>query len=221
MAERRVASASGRFWWPRRVLALIAAVLIVALPLATEAHRLNVFASTDGAVIQGTVYFQGLIPARKAPVTVLDPDGALLAETVADDAGRFAFQATRRVDHRIVADLQDGHRATFVVPAAQLPPSLTAPSLPAPAKADNGVTATTVAEATPQAEPSAAAIEAVVEAAVARHVGPLREQIAAYENKIRWHDVLGGIGYIVGMTGLSFFFLARRGSGRKGFRRDN
>lgn len=221
MAERRVATRCLRIRRSGGVLAPIAAALIVALPLAAQAHRLNVFASTDGAVIQGTVYFQGMIPARKAPVTVLDPDGALLAETVADDAGRFAFEATRRVDHRIIADLQDGHRAAFVVPAAQLPPSLSAPSLPAPAEANDGATATTVAEATPQAEPPGTAIEAIVEAAVARHVGPLREQIAAYEDKIRWHDVLGGIGYIVGMTGLAFYFLARRRSGRKGFRRDN
>ena len=200
---------------------MIAAALIALLSLPAQAHRLNVFASTDGAVIRGSVYFQGMTAASKAPVTVLDPEGALIAQMVADDAGRFAFEAARRVDHHIVADLSDGHRATFVVPAAQLPPSLPAPSLPAPAEANNGATATTGAEATPQAEPSAAAIEAIVEAAVARHVGPLREQIAAYEDKIRWRDVLGGIGYIVGMTGLAFYFLARRRTENHASRRDN
>jgi nickel transport protein len=188
--------------------ALLAAVLIVALPFPAQAHRLNVFASADGAVIRGSVYFQGMIPARKAPVTVLDADGALLAEMVADDAGRFAFEATRRVDHRIVADLSDGHRATFVVAAAQLPPSLPAPFEPAPG-ADRSAN-TAGEQATQQAIPPEAEIEAIVDAAVARHVGPLRQQIAAYEDKIRWNDVLGGIGYIVGMTGLAFYFLARR-----------
>ena len=193
-------------------MALIAATLTAALPLAAQAHRLNVFASTDGAVVRGSVYFQGMIAARKAPVTVLDPEGALLAETIADDAGRFAFNAARRVDHRIVADLRDGHRAEFVVPADQLPPSL-----PAPSEANDGATkAATDADALPQAETSAVAIEAIVEAAVARHIGPLRQQIAAYEDRIRWHDVLGGIGYIVGMTGLTGYFLARRGSDRRG-----
>jgi nickel transport protein len=198
------------------IAALLAAVLIALLPLPVQAHRLNVFASVDGAVIRGSVYFQGMIPARNAPVTVLDADGALLAETVADDAGHFAFEATWRVDHRIVADLSDGHRATFVIAAAQLPPSLpvpSEPSQPAP-EADKSANAAG-AEATQQAMPPEAAIEAIVDAAVARHVGPLRQQIAAYQDKIRWNDVLGGIGYIVGMTGLAFYFLARRRPARR------
>lgn len=197
-------------------------MLAAALPLAAQAHRLSVFASTEGAVVRGSVYFQGMIAARNAPVTVLDSEGALLAETVADDAGRFAFEATRRIDHHIIADLSDGHRAAFVVAAAQLPASL--PELPAhlsapsqaPSRMNNGAVAATDTDAAPQAGTSAAAIEAIVEAAVARHVGPLRQQIAAYEDKIRWHDVLGGIGYIVGMTGLACYFLARRERARRG-----
>ena len=197
-------------------------MLAAALPLAAQAHRLSVFASTEGAVIRGSVYFQGMIAARNAPVTVFDAEGALLAETVADDAGRFAFEATRRIDHHIVADLSDGHRAAFVVAAAQLPASL--PELPAslsalsqpPSRMPSGAMAAADADAASQAETSAAAIEAIVEAAVARHMGPLRQQIAAYEDKIRWHDVLGGIGYIVGMTGLACYFLARRDRARRG-----
>ena len=80
----------------------------------------------------------------------------------------------------------------------------------------SGAVADADANAAPQAGTSAATIEAIIEAAVARHVGPLRQQIAAYEDKIRWHDVLGGIGYIVGMTGLACYFLARRDRARRG-----
>jgi nickel transport protein len=192
---------------------MLLTLLAALLPFTAQAHRLSVFARADGAVIEGMVYYQGMAPARAAHVTVFDPEGVLLIETVTDDQGRFTFQAARRVDHRIVADLKDGHRAEFSVPGAQLPTSLPPASLqrPSPAGspstgANGGVEATTVAEA--MAEP--AAIEAMVDAAVARHVGPLREQIAAYEDKIRWHDVLGGIGYIVGMGGLACYVLARR-----------
>jgi nickel transport protein len=145
-----------------------------------------------------------MTPARAAHVAVFDAEGALVTEMLTDDDGRFAFGAGRRTDHRIVADLEDGHRAAFVVPAAQLPPALPAGS----AAGEALTTATAAAELMPKAQP--AAIEAMVDAAVARHVGPLREQIAAYEDKIRWHDVLGGIGYIAGLSGLACYFLARR-----------
>jgi nickel transport protein len=191
---------------------MLLALLAALPPVAAQAHGLGVFARADGAVIEGMVYYPGMAPARAAHVTVLDPNGVVLAETVTDDQGRFTFQAVRRVDHHIVADLKDGHRAEFSVPAAQLPPSLpgVSPQTPSPpeslsAGANEGVEAAAVAA---QADP--AALEAIVDAAVARHVGPLREQIAAYEDKIRWHDVLGGIGYIVGLSGLACYFLARR-----------
>lgn len=188
--------------------------MMTLLPVAAEAHRLNVFASSDGAVIRGSVYFQGMRAARNAPVRVLDPEGAVLADVVTDEAGTFVFQAARRVDHRIVADLSDGHRAEFVVSAEQLPLSLPSPSPQEPERTAGAVPEE--AQAGLQAGVPAAAIEAIVESAVARHVGPLRQQIAAYEDRIRWHDVLGGIGYIVGMTGIACYFLARRRSGPPG-----
>lgn len=208
MDERGVASPRFAFRLPirRRAIALLAATLMVSLPSAARAHRLNIFASTDGAMIKGTVYFQGMTPARAARVAVFDPKGALVTEMQTDEGGRFAFGAGRRVDHRIVVDLEDGHRAAFVVPAAELPPALPAGS----AASEALTTATAAAAAEPMPKAAPAAIEAMVDAAVARHIGPLREQIAAYEDRIRWHDVLGGIGYIVGMSGLACYFLARR-----------
>ena len=210
MAEPYPVRRCGPGW--RRAVAALLAQLAALLPFTAKAHRLSVFARGDGAVIAGMVYYQGMLPARAAHVAVFDPEGALLIETVTDDQGRFTFQAGRRVDHRIVADLKDGHRAEFSVPAAQLPtflPEASAPPPPGafPVGARAGIEAA-AAEPAPQGDP--AAIEAMIDAAVARHVGPLREQIAAYEDKIRWHDVLGGIGYIAGISGLACYFLARR-----------
>ena len=44
-------------------------------------------------------------------------------------------------------------------------------------------------------------------------VRPLQEQIQHYENKIRLHDVVGGIGFIVGLAGVSFYFAGKRKNG--------
>ncbi|MFT3758920.1 hypothetical protein [Thauera sp.] len=38
----------------------------------------------------------------------------------------------------------------------------------------------------------------------------LREDIARLEQRIRLQDILGGIGYILGLAGLSAWFMARR-----------
>ena len=45
-------------------------------------------------------------------------------------------------------------------------------------------------------------LDARLEAAVARQLRPLREQLDGYENSIRVRDVMGGIGYLFGLAGL-------------------
>lgn len=48
-----------------------------------------------------------------------------------------------------------------------------------------------------------------IEQAVARAVRPLREQLALERERARLRDVLGGIGYILGLAGLWAWWRAR------------
>jgi nickel transport protein len=57
------------------------------------------------------------------------------------------------------------------------------------------------------------AVESAIERAVARQIRPLREQLVAAEDRIRLQDILGGIGYIIGLTGLALWWRSRRRSG--------
>ena len=43
-----------------------------------------------------------------------------------------------------------------------------------------------------------------------RQIVQLRKQIDGYEQKTRLHDVLGGLGYILGLTGLAYYFLGKK-----------
>jgi nickel transport protein len=49
-----------------------------------------------------------------------------------------------------------------------------------------------------------------VEQAVARQIRPLREALQAHEERVRMRDILGGIGYIVGLAGLALWWSSRR-----------
>jgi nickel transport protein len=51
----------------------------------------------------------------------------------------------------------------------------------------------------------------MVEQAVARQVRPLREQLIAHQDRIRLQDLLGGIGYILGLAGLVLWWRSRSG----------
>lgn len=49
-----------------------------------------------------------------------------------------------------------------------------------------------------------------LEAALARQLRPLREELLATRDALRFQDILGGIGYIFGLTGLALWWRCRR-----------
>jgi nickel transport protein len=167
-------------------LAAFVLLMLLAAP-AAQAHRLKLFATLEGAVISGQAYFAGGGPAIELPGRLLGPDGAATAEFRTDAEGRFSVKAAARQDYTLAVDSGDGHTATFKVGRDELPPELPAGQAAVPSD-----------------------LAQLVEAAVARQVKPLREQLDAYEAKVRLHDILGGIGTILGVFGLAAFAASRR-----------
>jgi nickel transport protein len=53
----------------------------------------------------------------------------------------------------------------------------------------------------------------LVEQAVARQIRPLREELAGAQGQASLRDVLGGVGYILGLAGLLAWWRSRRASG--------
>jgi len=183
--------------------------MLVFAASPAHAHKLKVFAAPVGAQIEGSAYFVGGGPARGARVVVETTGGQPLVTLQADEEGRFAYSATMRADQVIVVDAGDGHSARFTIAAGDLPESVAPPpGMPAPAA---GVPASPVAAAQ-----AGVPLEDLVGQAVARQVRPLREQLNAYEDQVRLRDIMGGIGYILGIAGLTMWFRSRRREGAGG-----
>lgn len=191
-------------------LAPIVALAVLGTAGEALAHKMKLFATAEGAVVTGYVYFSPGGQAQDAMVTAATPDGTTVFQGRTNEQGEFRFEALRRADHVIAADGGDGHDTRFTIRAAELPESLPAgpqPGAAAPAPPPGAPAAATAA--VPAASPPPADLAALIEQAVARQVRPLREQLDAYEESVRWHDMLGGIGYIVGLAGLAYGYAAR------------
>ena len=176
-------------------------------------HTLNVYATVEGNTIRGEVYFRGRVPARQAKVVVSDPQDEKLGETTTDDKGMFTYETRFRCDHRLVAKTSEGHAAECVIAAAELPDDL-------PLRDGTSGNAPPVTAANPP-QPSAdapdnAQLEKLIEQAVARQVAPLQRELREYRDRTRLTDVVGGIGYILGITGMLFYLLGVRKKGRAG-----
>nr|WP_093192351.1 hypothetical protein [Thiocapsa sp. KS1] len=204
----------------RSILGIAAFLLLSILGAPAVAHKLQVFAFAEGARISGSVYFAGGGAASGSRIEVRDGEGRTLAELTPDGEGRFVYPAQAPVDHLIRAITGDGHQADWLVPAAELASgfgsegSTVEGAEGAHRSAPSGIGATE-ASSTPASHMATLdpALEAAIERAVARQIRPLREQLIAAEDRIRLQDILGGIGFIMGLTGLALWLTSRRRSG--------
>lgn len=173
------------------------------------AHQLHVFAcpDADGTTIRGSVYFRGGTPARDAAVIARDPAGRQIGRTKTDQQGEFSLQARFRCDHRLLVEVGAGHGAEYTVKAAELSKGLP-PRGNTPIPPQDGTPQTApppVADAAAATPPENQRLQAVYAQLV-----ELRKQLHEYEQSLRLRDVLGGIGYIVGIAGVAFYFLGLR-----------
>jgi nickel transport protein len=180
---------------------LITASFVLIAACSASAHQIHVFALYDGSAIGGRVYASGGEAIADAVVQVRTPDGRLLGKATTAANGSFTYRPTERCDHVLVVETTDGHRAAFTVGADELPGDLPAASGSPPAAA------------APAAGPTTAPVDELdrrIAAAVRRQIAPLRRQIDALAQRRGLLDVIGGIGYLVGLAGVAFFVLGWR-----------
>jgi nickel transport protein len=192
------------------VSSLPALMLFVFCPASAFAHKLYVYPeSIKGATIHGRAYFPGDVPAQHSDVIVRDVSGRELARTTTDDKGKFTFTAREHVDLLLVVETPDGHTGTYTVHASELPDSLPA-GVPAA-----GSGSQVVSPATDPSVPAAAGKEnelAVVRdqlTELSTQFELLRRQVSESDERLRFRDILGGIGFILGLAGVAFYMKAR------------
>lgn len=189
------------------LIAMLCALIAACAP--AQAHKLKAFATAIGDDVSGYAYFSPGGRAQEAEVTVTQADGSLVARLKTNEQGEFSFRATKPVDHQILVDAGDGHEASYRVSAGELGSLLD----PKASVADQNSSATPQGPAlTNFAGPTSNEIAALVEQSVARQIRPLREQVDAWQEKVWLHDVLGGLGYIIGLAGLFYGLTGSRRS---------
>lgn len=174
----------------------IALICLIWFP-STYAHKVNLFATLEGNLIKGYGYFPGGGRVQQVKVQLLDSKGTFIGETTTDEQGRFEYPITRQGDYTLVLDIGDGHRTHFTVTS----PSSEKIEISPPLQKEGGSDLR-------QSIDCKTELRELLEQAIKQHLTPLREQIDAYEQHIRLHDILGGIGYIFGIMG--FYLMIKK-----------
>ncbi len=183
--------------------------LFLLCPVPALAHKLYVFAQVEGNSIQGRAYFPGDVPAQESVVIARDPSGRELGRTTTDNEGKFTFPAREHVDYCLTAETPDGHRATYTVRAAELPDNLPGSASTTASGAEvvsqetnhSGMPATSAGK---ENEPVGGQLSEL-----RKQIQELRRQIYESDQRLRFRDFLGGIGFILGLAGVAFYMKAR------------
>ena len=131
----------------------------------------------------------------------------MLDQVRTNEEGEFSYTVKYKCDQVLLVDTGDGHKAVFRIEENELPDNLPVLDFAgSDQKPDNQEPSVVAAVVTSKDTD----IEAVVSRVVSRYIRPLREQLEQYENAVRMRDILGGIGYILGIMGILALFLKKK-----------
>ena len=191
--------------------------LLVCLLLAygqATAHGIRLFAYPEGGKLVGEGYFSGGKKAMNCPVLLKDKNGKLLLEGKTDHEGRFSLPIPQtEPPFLLILKAGEGHRAEYRLTAADMgaDKSKTA-SKPEPPKAPAGKAPKISAGPKTVAGPEMAAL---VEKAVAKAMSASLKGVNARLDRLAEgkepgaKDIIGGLGWIMGLVGIAAYFKAR------------
>lgn len=176
------------------------------------AHKVSLFAWVEGDTIHTESKFSGGKMVKAGRIEVFNSRGELLLTGTTDDQGAYSFPIPERDDLKVVLTAGSGHGNYWIVPAAEMdalpvqdrdrPEKPPAVSRQAPPEGST--------EHPPASSPCVDMqnVEATVARILEAKLAPLRARLADPAWGLR--DVLGGIGYILGLMGLAAYLHYRR-----------
>lgn len=193
-------------------------LFIMALALPAQAHRVNIFAWPDNGSIEVECKFSGGTPARQAAVTARDTvTGAVVLSGKTDDRGRLSLPAGAGIiatahPLELTVNAGEGHQNHWRFTAEDIA------ALQAPADTEVSTRSealTPVAAGKPASEQTLtvtpAQLERIVNGALSRQLAPIRQQLAELSNpEPGLRDIVGGLGWLIGLAGLAAFFSRRK-----------
>jgi nickel transport protein len=218
---------------PRFIAPLLLALLLV--PGTALAHKVNIYAYVDGKNIVTDCFFSKTDKVHNGLVTITDAQtGAVLATGTTDDKGALTLPVPPQAiasghDLKLLLKAGEGHQSDTVIQASEFAALKTAaadkPGAAATAKASAKATKAQPSARQPAAAEGAPAATApslgeaeltrivtqAVDQAVESRMAPVKRMLVASAEKGPGPtEIVGGIGYIVGLFGIAAFVASRR-----------
>lgn len=200
----------------------IAIALLQLSGVSGWAHKLNVFAYVEGDTVVVEGYFSGNVKAQDSLVQVFDSGGKKILEGKTDSKGMYFFKLAELLpvkgDIRIVLDGGMGHRADFTLTASDLPTTFQE-SQTTQLKSKEEVTGAPSLAANPSMKvQDISEVKKVFEQTLDQRIQPLVNMLGNQQKILMEQreksptiaEIIGGIGWIIGIVGVAGYFVGRR-----------
>lgn len=208
-------------------LIILTWMLFFVFPATTVfAHRVVVFAWIEGNMVYTESKFPGGARVSNGKITVYDESGQILLAGNTDDQGKFSFPLPAfktPSELKIVLNAGMGHQGYWILKKEEVGRALGVEK----DKGESAVAAQSDVADQPAASTKQlitvqgnntpcrldeAELKRVVEAVVDRKLSPVMDMLISIREKqdIGLDDVVAGLGYIFGLTGLLAWFYSRK-----------
>jgi nickel transport protein len=196
---------------PQRVVTALGLLLLSVVVSTAYAHKVNVFAYVEGDQVYIQGYFSDGSKAKNSDVTVYASDGRELTKGQTDEDGAFTFptQDKQQALH-VVLNAGMGHQAAYDIPADEMAGATAAPATTTPPASEDPAPRADEPHAGGDSAAPAQISEAAIRKAVAEGVLPLAREISELKERRGFSDIVGGIGFIVGVLGMVAYLKARQ-----------
>ncbi|HDP37085.1 MAG TPA: hypothetical protein ENN27_04410 [Candidatus Atribacteria bacterium] len=179
-------------------------LIIMMADISVFAHKVNIFAYVEGGKIYTESYFNDGKKCIDSKIEVFDNQENKLLEGITNANGEFSFETPQEEgDLKIVLTASMGHRAEYIIPANEL-------------RGVVGLNQEKSEEPVSEVSPEISSfdskeIQSLIEDALDKKLEPIMREIKKSKtDKISPTEIIGGIGYIIGIFGIIAYFLGRK-----------
>jgi len=175
--------------------------------ISAFAHKVNIFAYAEGDKVYSESYFNDGKKCIDSKIEVFNNQGNKLLEGLTDEEGMFSFEIPSKDvidgDLNVVLTASMGHRAEYIISADELGGTVGS------VKEEFEEPVSAVSPETSSVDLKE--IQSLIENALDKKIKPIMKEIKkSQEGKVSSTEIIGGIGYIIGIFGIVAYFLSRK-----------
>ena len=176
-----------------------------------NAHRVTIFAWVDGDTVHTQSKFGGGKMVNNGEISVFDLGGNLLLKGNTDENGDFSFKVPKKTSLKIELKAGMGHQNEWIVHAEEIGALQQGSYLVSDRSEDVNEAEETKSEPVIAPGLTSEEIEQAVDQALEKKLKPVMQILSDMSDSgPKISDILGGIGYIIGLVGIGAYFKNRK-----------